>query len=148
MSNPLFVENEITIQAAIFKVWDALINPEQTPKYMYGCAAISEFTVGSSIEWKAAIDGNETTYVTGHIVSIEPEKLLAYTTFDPLGTFENIPQNYLTVTYTLSENDGQTLFKVTQGDYSLIANGEQRYNQAIAEGGWSSLLVEIKNLVE
>ena len=148
MSNPLFVENEITIQAPISKVWDALINPEQTAKYMHGCAAVSEFTVGSSIEWKATMDGNEMTFVTGNIVSIETEKLLAYTTFDPFGTFENIPQNYLTVTYTLSENDGQTRFKVTQGDYSLIANGEQRYNQAIAEGGWSSLLIEIKQLVE
>lgn len=40
------------------------------------------------------------------------------------------------------------IFKVTQGDYSKFANGEERFKEAAAEGGWSSILAEIKNLVE
>lgn len=148
MSKQLIVQNDIKINAPISKVWDALVNPEQTAKYMHGCKAVSDFKVGSPLEWNATMDGKEMTFVIGNIVSIEPEKLLAYTTFDPFGTYDNIPENYLTVTYTLSSDNGQTLFNVTQGDYTLVANGEQRYNKAIAEGGWSSLLIEIKHLVE
>jgi uncharacterized protein YndB with AHSA1/START domain len=148
MSKQLIVQNDIRINAPISKVWDALINPEQTPKYMFGCKAISDFIVGNSIEWNATVEGKETTFVTGNIVSFEPETLLAYTTFDPFGKYEDIPENYLTVTYTLSADNGQTLFTVTQGDYALVANGEQRYYEAITEGGWSSILVDIKNLVE
>jgi uncharacterized protein YndB with AHSA1/START domain len=148
MSKQLMVKNEIVINAPISQVWDVLINPEQTPKYMYGCKIVSDFKVGDSIEWNAIMDGKEMTFVKGNIISIEHDKFLAYTTFDPLGTYEDIPENYLTVTYTLSFDKGQTLFTVTQGDYDQVANGEQRYNEAVAEGGWSSLLVEIKKLVE
>ncbi len=32
MSKPLIVENSITINAPAGKVWDALVNPEQTKK--------------------------------------------------------------------------------------------------------------------
>jgi uncharacterized protein YndB with AHSA1/START domain len=110
MSKQLIVQNDIRINASISKVWDALSNPEQTPKYMFGCKAISDFVVGSSIEWNAIVEGKETTFVTGNIVSFEPEKLLAYTTFDPFGKYEDIPENYLTVTYTLSSDNGQTHF--------------------------------------
>jgi uncharacterized protein YndB with AHSA1/START domain len=148
MSEQLIIKNDIEINAPISKVWDALINPEQTPKYMYGCKAVSDFTVGSSLEWNATVEGKVTTYVTGNIVSFEPEKLLEYTTFDPFGKYEDIPENYLTVKYNLSTKNGVTLFTVTQGDYSMVANGEERYNEAIKEGGWSSILTEIKNLVE
>jgi uncharacterized protein YndB with AHSA1/START domain len=148
MSKQLIVKNEIVINAPISKVWDALINPEQTPKYMYGCKIVSDFKVGSSIEWNGTMDGKEMTFVKGNIVRIEQDKFLAYTTFDPFGTYEDIPENYLTVTYTLSTVNGLTLFTVTQGDYAQVANGEQRFNEAVAAGGWSSLLVEIKKLVE
>jgi uncharacterized protein YndB with AHSA1/START domain len=148
MSKQLIVQNDIRINAPISKVWDALINPEQTPRYMFGCKAISDFKVGSLIEWNATVEGKETTFVTGNIVSFEPEKLLVYTTFDPFGKYEDIPENYLTVTYTLSVDNGQTLFTVTQGDYALAANGEERYHEAIAQGGWGSILVDIKNIVE
>jgi uncharacterized protein YndB with AHSA1/START domain len=148
MPKQLIVKNEILINAPISKVWDVLINPEQTPKYMYGCKIVSDFKVGGSIEWNATMDGKEITYVKGNIISIEHDKFLAYTAFDPLGTYEDIPENYLTVSYSLSTDNGLTLFTVTQGDYTQVANGEQRFNEAIAAGGWSTLLDEIKKLVE
>lgn len=47
--SPLFIKNTITINAPITKVWDALINPEQTKKYMFGCEAVSDWKVGSSL---------------------------------------------------------------------------------------------------
>ena len=149
MSNSLFVKSSITINAPASKVWDALINPEQTKKYMFGCEAISDWQQGSTLLWNAVYEGKEMTFVKGNIVSIEPEKLLVYTTFDPNSTLEDIAENYLTVTYMLEETAGQTTLTVTQGDYNKVADGERRYKETYNGGeGWNPILVEIKKLVE
>jgi len=74
---------------------------------------------------------------------------LSYTTIDPNSAIADIPENYLTVTYSLKEENGQTIFTVTQGDYSKAADGEKRYKEAYNNGeGWNPILVEIKKLVE
>lgn len=87
--------------------------------------------------------------VKGTIVDIQPGKLLAYTTFDPNSTLEDIPQNYVTVTYTLTPKGSQTLLEVTQGDFAHVADGERRYKETYNDGqGWTPILVEIKKLVE
>jgi uncharacterized protein YndB with AHSA1/START domain len=149
MPQPLLIQNTITIKAPASKVWDALVNPEQTKKYMFGCETFSDWKPTSLLEWKATYEGKEMVFVTGHIVSIEPEKLLVYTVFDPNSTMENIPENYLTVTYELTETNSQTILNVTQGDYSKVAEGERRYNESYNNGeGWNPILAAIKSLLE
>jgi len=87
--------------------------------------------------------------VKGNIVKIEPEKFLAYTTIDPNSAIEDIPENYLTVTYSLSEENEETILTVTQGDYTTVADGERRNKEAYNNGeGWNPILVEIKKIVE
>lgn len=143
------ITNHILINATTSRVWDALTNPQQTKKYMFGCEAISDWNIGSSLEWKMDHEGKELVAVTGHIVDIQPGRFLAYTTFDPHSTIENIPANYLTVTYELTTENGQTMLTVTQGDYNTVADGERRYQEAFNNGeGWNPILVEIKKLLE
>ena len=87
-------------------------------------------------------------FVKGDIVGIEPEKYLAYTTFDPNSGIEDVPDNYLTVTYQLTNNDIGTTLSVTQGDFNTVAEGDKRYNDTMGGGGWDSILQAIKNVVE
>jgi len=149
MSKSLIVKNTIAINASPAKVWDALVNPEQTKKYMFGCETVSDWKPGSSLLWRGNYEGKEMVFVKGTIVEIKPEKLLAYTTFDPFSTIPDVPENYLTVTYALKEENGQTIFTVTQGDFATVAEGEKRYADASNGGeGWNPILVEIKKLVE
>ncbi len=149
MSEPLVVSNTITIDAPPSKVWDALVNPEQTKKYMFGCEALSDWEKGSPLLWSAMHEGKETVFVKGTIVDIQPEKFLAYTTIDPFSPIEDKPENYLMVTYSLSEFKTQTILTVTQGDYSKVADGEKRYQDTYNNGeGWNPILVQIKQLVE
>ena len=150
MEKSLFVKNTITINATAAKVWDALTNPEQTKKYMFGCKTVSDWKAGSALLWQAMYEGKNMIFVKGNIVHIEPNKLLAYTTIDPNNqAIADIPENYLTVTYTLTEENAQTIFTVTQGDYAKVAEGEKRYTEAYNNGeGWNPILVEIKKLVE
>ena len=149
MSKPLFVKNSIVINASAAKVWDALVNPEQTKKYMFGCETVSDWKVGSPLLWRGEYEGKEMVFVKGTIVDIKPGKFLAYTTIDPNSTIDDLSENYLTVTYDLSVENGQTLFTVTQGDYSKVGEGERRYTEAYNNGeGWNPILVQIKKLVE
>lgn len=149
MSQPLIVRSSINIQAPAAKVWDALTNPEQTKKYMFGCAALSDWTVGSPMIWKGNFNGVELIAVKGSVTGIRPGQFLAYTTIDPNSSIADIPENYVTVTYTLTEKDGHTLLEVTQGDFATVADGEKRYTETYNNGeGWNPILVEIKKLVE
>src|ERR1700759_2274067 len=107
---PLLVKNTIALQAPANKVWDALTNPEQTKKYMFGCETVSDWKVGSPLLWQAFYEGKNTVFVKGNIVSIEPNKKLVYTTFDPNSTMPDVAENYLTVTYELMPQNGQTVF--------------------------------------
>jgi uncharacterized protein YndB with AHSA1/START domain len=148
VKNALIVKNSITINTSAVRVWDALVNPEQTKKYMFGCETISDWKVGSPLLWKGTFDGVEIVAVKGEIVQIEPEKFLAYTTIDPNSGIEDLQENYLTVTYELMEKSEHTILTVTQGDYSNVGDGEKRYNEAINGGGWEPILVLIKNILE
>lgn len=150
MSQPLIVASSIEIKAPAAKVWNALTNPEETKKYMFGCEAISDWKVGSTLLWKANYEGKEMVFVKGTIVDIKPGTYLAYTTIDPNSTtVADIPENYVTVTYTLSSNGGETSLVVTQGDFATVADGEKRYKETYNDGdGWGPVLRDIKKLVE
>jgi len=149
MATELIVTNSIQIDAPAKKVWDALVNPAQTKKYMFGCEAVSDWKKASALIWKGEYEGKEMIFVKGTIVDIQPGKYLEYTVIDPNNPkLDDVPGNYLTVTYTLSENNGQTNLTVTQGDYAKVGEGETRYKHTVDGGGWEPLLVQIKQLCE
>jgi uncharacterized protein YndB with AHSA1/START domain len=143
------IKNSVIINASKDKVWNALVNPEETKKYMFGCETISDWKVGSSLIWKMMHEGKEFIPVTGFIIDIIPGKKLTYSVFDPHSTMEDIPQNYLHVTYELSTENNETILNVTQGDYSTVAEGERRYQEAYNNGeGWNPIMVKIKEVAE
>jgi uncharacterized protein YndB with AHSA1/START domain len=149
MAKSLIIKNSITINAPASKVWDALTNPEQTKKYMFGCETVSDWKIGSPLLWKGPYEGKEIVHVKGDILDLKPGKLLVYTTIDPNSNIDDTSENYLKVTYDLTEKDGQTILTVTQGDYATVADGERRYQDSYNNGeGWNPILVEIKKLVE
>ena len=141
-----FIHNEILIKAPIASVWQALVDPAMTQQYMYGCEVICDWQIGSPILWRGVQDG--VVYVKGHLAELEEEKVFAFTVFDPLASYEDIPANYLTATYTLAEEEDHTKLTVTQGDYSKVADGQKRYEDSLAQGGWGAVLEQIQQLVE
>ncbi|MCX6291070.1 MAG: SRPBCC domain-containing protein [Bacteroidetes bacterium] len=149
MNKPLTVTNSIAIKATPSTIWDLLVNPEQTKKYMFGCAAVSDWKPGSPLLWIGKHEEKEMVFVKGMILDIQPEKFLAYTTIDPNNkTIEDVPGNYLTVTYELKTENGKTILTATQGDYSKVADGLNRYKHTVDGGGWQPILEEIKKLAE
>ena len=149
MNTPLIVENNILINAPIERVWDALVNPEITVQYMYGCVPLTDWKVGSPLLWEGEYEGQRMVFVKGQIVDFQPNTRMVYTVIDPLNpNIPDLPENYLTVVYLLSEVNGQTYFAVTQGDYSSVAEGQKRYDETVQAGGWQSVLEVIKKVLE
>lgn len=149
MEKKLVVENSISINASAKEVWNALVNPAMTKQYMFGCEVVSDWKVGDALIWKMMHDGNEMIPVSGYILAIDPAKLLSYSVIDPNAGMEDIPENYLRVTYQLSEQNNQTTLTVTQDGFENAAEGQKRYQDVYNNGeGWNPILVMIKKIVE
>lgn len=149
MSTPLIIHNTIDIKAPAAKVWDALVNPEQTKKYMFGCVPVTDWQPGSPMLWKGVFDGVEIVAVKGEVVKIVPGKHLSYTTIDPNSPdIPDVPENYLLVTYNVAETPEGSTLTVTQGDYAGVANGQRRYEDSTKDGGWQPILEAIRDLAE
>jgi uncharacterized protein YndB with AHSA1/START domain len=149
MSQPLIVKNSITIHAPAAKVWNALTNPAETKKYMFGCEALSDWKESSPLIWKGNFNGVELVAVKGTILKIRPGSYLEYTVIDPNNPkIPDLPENYLTVTCELVEQDGITTLTTTQGDYNTVAEGADRYKHTVDGGGWEPILQAIKAQVE
>lgn len=149
MNEPLIVQNTITINSPVANVWDALVNPEKTKIYMFGCETVSDWNVGSDLLWRGDYEGKEMVFVKGTILDIEPEKMLKYTVIDPFAAYPDIPENHLNVSYQLSAKGVHTILTVCQDGFETAAEGEKRYKDVYNNGeGWNPILVEIKKLVE
>jgi uncharacterized protein YndB with AHSA1/START domain len=138
------VRKTIRINAVRMKVWEALTNPVLTREYMFGCDAISDWRVGSSLEWIGAANGR--VYVKGNITAIAPGEHLEYTTFDPHSGQKDVAENYLIVRIELADEDGGTRLLVTQGDFATVDDGETRFGHA--DAGWEMTLERMRKLLE
>lgn len=142
----LFISHSLDVAAPVSSLWKILTENEFIQQYMFNCVAETDWKPGSPLLWKGAADGK--VYVKGTIESIDAPRSLAYTIIDPNNaSIPDIPENYLTVTYTLREcgPSGSTL-EITQGDYSRVANGQQRYDESAGAGDF--ILQSIKKLAE
>jgi len=140
-----YARGSIHVDAPPERVWQVFTKPEYTRQFMYSCDAISDWQVGSELNWVGSANG--VVYVKGKIVAIEPPRLLRYTTFDPNATdYEDVPENYLTVTLELKPANGGTDVEVAQGDFEKVDRQED--NSEGAEAGWTMALEGIKRLAE
>lgn len=148
MSHSMIIKKSILIEAKAEAVWNALTNPKITQQYMYGCAVISDWKVGSPIYWNGTTeDGQEITYVKGNIQTIDIPNQVQFTMFDPNVGLPDIPENYVSLTYKVEiQEDKTTVFSLEQGDYATVDNGVKRYEESIQ--GWEYVLPVLKELVE
>ena len=144
MDGSLIFRTQIAICAPQSRVWDALVNPEFTQQYMFGCVPITDWKVGSSLLWRGLADGVD--YVVGEVVAFQPDTLLSTTTFNPHVGHADEPDNYLTGEYHLSHSDGVTLNDIVQGDFAEIEDGDKRLQEA--QGAWDFALQELKSVLE
>ena len=130
-----------TINAPVSKVWQALVNPELIKQYLFNTDVISDWKVGSPITYKGEWQG-KTFEDKGEILEIEPEKILKSTHWSPLSGVPDSPENYHTVTYTLSGKGDSTEVMITQD------NNATEDEKAHSEKNWQTVLKSMKDLLE
>jgi uncharacterized protein YndB with AHSA1/START domain len=132
----------VTIHATRAEVWSALTIPEKVKQYMHGTEMSTDWKEGSPISWKGEWKGR--SYEDkGTVLAVEPQKLLKYTHWSPMGGSEDKPENYHTVTYELAGEDGKTTLTLIQDN-----NASQEEADKMASDNWGPVLNGLKETVE
>ncbi|TDD44445.1 hypothetical protein E1263_40725 [Kribbella antibiotica] len=127
---------EIDIDATPERVWEVLINPP--PSLWFGAAVSSDWAVGSPITWSGEWEGKPYED-KGEVLEVEPGRLLRFTHFSPLTGKDDVPENYHTLTWSLS---GSTHLTLTQDNNASAEEAEH------SRGMWAQLLGKVKDAAE
>lgn len=134
------------INATPAKLWDALVNPEKIAQYMFGSLAESSWKKGGDLKFYMEKDGQKILVVHGSVVEIEKPRLLEHTLFPSTSDMEDIPENYLSVRYLISSEQGGSKLEITQTGFEKAADGEKRFKDV--ESSWKITLPKLKEVAE
>lgn len=141
MKNDVVGRVSTQITAPVSKVWEALIKPEIIKKYFFGTNTTTDWKVGSPITFKGEWDG-KSYEDKGTILKVEPNKLLSYNYWSSMSGIEDLPENYVVITYELVDEGGKTNLSITQEN---IPSEEMRDH---SEENWKKVLDSLKALLE
>lgn len=141
MSKNLIAKSSITIHADRKAVWNALTNPQEISKYMFGARVESTWKAGSPITWNGEVNGKK--YADkGEILEVKPEDTLAYSHYSSLSGKPDKPENYHNVTIHVAAADDSSLVTLTQDNNpNEDARGHSQQN-------WTMVLQGLKRTVE
>jgi len=124
------------------RVWEALTDPDQVAQYMMGSRVETDWQVGSPITWSGEMDGKP-YQDKGEVLEADAPRRLSVTHYSPLMGQEDRPENYHTVTYTLtSTRDGRTTLALEQDGNDSQEQADQ-FSQS-----WQGMLESLKSTVE
>ena len=142
MSRGFEAITSVAINASADEVWDALTSPTKVKQYMHGTEMSTDWKEGSPIKWRGEWQGR--TYEDkGTVLEVKPRKVLRYTHWSPMGGSEDRPENYHTVTYELSGENGRTLLTLIQDN-----NPSQEEADKMAANNWAPVLQGLKKTAE
>jgi uncharacterized protein YndB with AHSA1/START domain len=126
------------IRTSVDKLWQALTDPQLTLQYFHNTEIVSDFEVGSSVDYMVkGEDGEKKSAVSGKVLSIEPNKQLVYTF-----KFSGNDDPPSTVTYDLEPHGDVTKLTVMH-DFE-----EENDTFKGTSQGWPSILSALKTLLE
>jgi uncharacterized protein YndB with AHSA1/START domain len=141
MNNPFVAKATSTIHAPAAKVWEALTKPDMIKQYLFGTKVTTDWRVGSPITYEGIWEG-KAYQDKGKILQVEPGKLLVSTFWSALSGLPDVPENYQTVRYELSAENGGTRLTITQDNNATQEDANH------STQNWSIVLDEMKNLLE
>jgi uncharacterized protein YndB with AHSA1/START domain len=130
---------ETYINADAQTIWEALIDPNQTAKYFFGCRLTSDLTLGSIITYDGA-DG--TVAVRGEVVECEPPSRLTMTfcvQWDETARGE-VPSK---VTWEITPVGSVCRVTCVHGDL-----GRSPRTFSLTASGWPLVVAGLKSVVE
>ncbi len=141
MKNTFIARASIKINAPISKVWEGLTKPELIKQYLFGTEVSTDWQVGSPITYKG-IWKDKPYEDKGKILQIEPGKLLVSTFWSALSGLPDVPENYNTLRYELSPEDGGTRLSIIQDNNATQEDADH------SAQNWQMVLDSLKKLLE
>jgi uncharacterized protein YndB with AHSA1/START domain len=141
MKNNITGKASITINAPSKIVWEALTTPSIIKQYFFGTTAISDWKAGSPLIFRGEWEGKNYED-KGTILETVPEKLFRYTYWSSMSGIEDKPENYVTITYRLSEKNNRTELTITQENIPDEKTKEHSVQN------WNKVLNDLKQLLE
>ena len=132
---------ETDINGSPALVWAALTDPEQIKEYMFGSQVETDWQPGSPIVWNGEWEGKP-YQDKGEVLEVEPERRLKVTHFSPLTGQDDAPENYHTLSYELTANEGGTHVSLSQDN-----NGSEEEAEH-SRSNWEMMLAGLKKHVE
>jgi len=137
----LTLEKSIAIDAPIYKVWEALTNPDIIKKYFFGTNCETDWQKGSPILFKGEWEGKPYED-KGTILDIEEGKRIVYNYWSSFSGTEDIPDNYSTIEYLLTIQSDKTIFTIKQDGF------KNRETCDHSKANWGHVMEEMRNVVE
>ncbi len=131
----------ITLNASVKKVWDTLTKPELVKLWQYGSDLITNWDVGSDINFRTEWEG-KVLEQWGKILEIRPNELIKYSLFAPRPDLEDKPENYFVMSYHLTDENERTKLEIIQEDNRPNAVQEE------PQGEENPILKSLKEVVE
>jgi uncharacterized protein YndB with AHSA1/START domain len=139
--NGIVATAKIDIAAPAEKVWAALTEPDQIAAYMFGSQVETDWEVGSPITWNGEWEGKP-YQDKGEVLAYDEPRRLSVTHFSPLTGQEDVPENYHTLVYELSDADNGTTVELSQDNNASDEEAEH------STQNWAMVLDGLKKQVE
>jgi uncharacterized protein YndB with AHSA1/START domain len=141
MKSSITGQASIKINASASKVWEALTTPSMIKQYFFGTDAVSDWKVGSPLIFKGEWQGKKYED-KGIILEKVPKKLFRYSYWSSMSGIEDKLENYVTVSYELSEKNDKTTLTIIQENIP-----DEKMKQH-SEQNWNKVLGDLKQLLE
>jgi uncharacterized protein YndB with AHSA1/START domain len=141
MKNNITGKASIVINAPAEKVWEALTTPALIKKYFFNTDAHSDFKEGSPITFSGEWEG-KSYQDKGTVLKVEKNKLFQYNYWSSMSGIEDKPENYVVISYELSEDAGKTRLNIRQ------ENIPDEKTKEHSEQNWMKVLEGLKDMLE
>jgi uncharacterized protein YndB with AHSA1/START domain len=141
MNSRLTGHATVLIDAPPARVWEALTKPEIIKKYFFGTTTHTDWKIGNPIRFTGEFEGQHYED-KGTVLAFQPYSLIQYKYWSSMSGTEDRPENYLTITYRLQEEDNKTRLDITQ------ENIRDEKAKEHSEDNWKKVLANLKRVVE
>ena len=131
----------LKINSSKQKVWETLTKPDLVKLWQYGSELITTWETGSPIRFKTEWQG-KVFEQWGKVLKVSPYDSIEYSLFAPRPDLEDKPENYFTMSYTLTSENGQTKLEIVQEDNRPNAVQEK------PQGEENPILQSLKKIAE